>query len=166
MQMELYYTIHTRFVTLSVGQNPQRCSWQISRHALAICIPYAETAIPSGLSSHTDNTGLTKLGDDALAGWFNLLGQVAVTAAIEYSLANHLACMIVLGTGGAGTGGHVVTQGQLLGIYAGAAFVFFSVMHSESATGGIHSFQTDSTCDVGIHMLLYVADVCSLETPV
>ena len=52
-------------------------------------------------------------------GWFNLLGQVAVTAAIEYSLANHLACMIVLGTGGADNGGHVVTQGQLLGIYAG-----------------------------------------------
>ena len=53
------------------------------------------------------------------AGWFNLLGQVAVTAAIEYSLANHLACMIVLGTGGADNGGHIVTQGQLLGIYAG-----------------------------------------------
>ena len=52
-------------------------------------------------------------------GWFNLLGLVAVTAAIEYSLANHLACMIVLGTGGAGNGGHVVTKGQLLGIYAG-----------------------------------------------
>ena len=54
-----------------------------------------------------------------LAGWFNLLGQVAVTAAIEYTLANHLSAMIVLGTGGAGTGGKVITQGQLLGIYAG-----------------------------------------------
>ena len=55
------------------------------------------------------------------AGWFNLLGQVAVTAAIEYSLASHLACMIVLGTGGADNGGHIVTQKQLLGIYAGKA---------------------------------------------
>jgi len=54
-----------------------------------------------------------------LTGWFNLLGQVAVTAAIEYTLANHLSAMIVLGTGGAGTGGKVITQGQLLGIYAG-----------------------------------------------
>ena len=53
------------------------------------------------------------------SGWFNLLGQVAVTAAIEYTLANHLSAMIVLGTGGAGTGGKVITQGQLLGIYAG-----------------------------------------------
>ncbi len=56
-----------------------------------------------------------------LTGWFNLLGQVAVTAAIEYTLANHLSAMIVLGTGGAGTGGKVITQGQLLGIYAGKA---------------------------------------------
>jgi len=54
-----------------------------------------------------------------LTGWFNLLGQVAVTAAIEYTLANHLSAMIVLGTGGAGTGGKIITQGQLLGIYAG-----------------------------------------------
>ena len=54
-----------------------------------------------------------------LSGWFNLLGQVAVTAAIEYTLANHLSAMIVLGTGGVGTGGKVITQGQLLGIYAG-----------------------------------------------
>ncbi|DBB05374.1 TPA: hypothetical protein ACH3X3_010590 [Trebouxia sp. C0006] len=54
-----------------------------------------------------------------VTGWFNLLGQVAVTAAIEYTLANHLSAMIVLGTGGAGTGGKVITQGQLLGIYAG-----------------------------------------------
>lgn len=53
------------------------------------------------------------------AGWYNLLGQVAVTASIEFTLANHLVSMIVLGTGGAGTGGHVFTQGQLLGIYAG-----------------------------------------------
>lgn len=53
------------------------------------------------------------------AGWYNLLGQVAVTASIEFTLANHLVAMIVLATGGAGTGGHVFTQGQLLGIYAG-----------------------------------------------
>lgn len=57
--------------------------------------------------------------DYILSGWFNLLGQVAVTAAIEYTLANHLSAMIVLGTGGAGTGGKIITQGQLLGIYAG-----------------------------------------------
>ncbi len=42
-----------------------------------------------------------------------------MTAAVEYTLANHLSAMIVLGTGGAGTGGKIITQGQLLGIYAG-----------------------------------------------
>lgn len=129
MQMESYYTTHNLFINLSVGQILKCVFGSLSAmayvaHLQTIC------RIPSVLKFHTDNTGLIELGDDAFAGWFNLLGQVAVTAAIEYSLANHLACMIVLGTGGAGTGGHVVTQGQLLGIYAGAAFVFFSMVHS------------------------------------
>lgn len=48
-----------------------------------------------------------------------------MTAAIEYTLANHLAAMIVLGTGGAGSGGKIVTQGQLLGIYAGKAVLVY-----------------------------------------
>lgn len=33
--------------------------------------------------------------------------------------------MIVLGTGGAGSGGKIVTQGQLLGIYAGKAVLAY-----------------------------------------
>ena len=48
-----------------------------------------------------------------------MLGQIAVTASIDYTLANQLAAMILLGTGGADGGGRVLTSAQLLGVYAG-----------------------------------------------
>eukprot|EP00891_Asterochloris_glomerata_P002201 jgi/Astpho2/2201/Aster-03190 len=48
-----------------------------------------------------------------VTGYFNLLGQVAVTAAIEYTFANHVSAMVLLSTGGA----TVFSQGQLLGVY-------------------------------------------------
>ncbi|BDA43078.1 Amino-acid permease BAT1 [Coccomyxa sp. Obi] len=47
-----------------------------------------------------------------MTGWFNLLGQAAVTAAIDYTVANHIAAMWLLANG------HVFTQPQLLGAYA------------------------------------------------
>ena len=77
----------------------------------------SDIAIRYAIAAKIDDRLRDNLGD--FAGWFNLLGQVAVTAAIVYTLANHLAAMIVLGTGGAGTGGRIITQEQLLGIYAG-----------------------------------------------
>lgn len=52
------------------------------------------------------------------AGWFNLLGQVAVTAAIAFTLTNHLAAMVLLGGGGLGSG-YQFTSAQLLGVYGG-----------------------------------------------
>ncbi|KAK9801877.1 hypothetical protein WJX73_006005 [Symbiochloris irregularis] len=61
-------------------------------------------------------------GNSALASWvtawFNLLGQIALTSVIAYTMANQIASMVLLGTGGALAGGHVVTNAQLLGIYA------------------------------------------------
>ena len=45
-----------------------------------------------------------------------LQGQVAVTASIDFTLANHLAAMILLGKGVA------LTHSQLLGVYAGLLF--------------------------------------------
>ncbi|KAK9915256.1 hypothetical protein WJX75_006770 [Coccomyxa subellipsoidea] len=47
-----------------------------------------------------------------MTGWFNLLGQAAVTAGIDFTLANHLAAMWLLASG------KVFTQGELLGTYA------------------------------------------------
>lgn len=47
------------------------------------------------------------------AGWFNLLGQVAITAGIDFSLTNHIACMWAL------SNGHILTQKELLAVYGG-----------------------------------------------
>jgi hypothetical protein len=44
-------------------------------------------------------------------GWFNLLGQVAVTSGIDFIFANHLAGMCALSTG------IYLTQPQLLATY-------------------------------------------------
>ncbi len=56
----------------------------------------------------------------AHAGWFNLLGQAALTSVIAYTQANQMANMILLGTGGALSGGYAVTNAELLGIFAGS----------------------------------------------
>lgn len=48
------------------------------------------------------------------AGWFNLLGQAADTASINYMIANQIASMWLLSTG------HPFTQLQLLACYTSA----------------------------------------------
>ncbi|KAK9806414.1 hypothetical protein WJX73_003539 [Symbiochloris irregularis] len=53
-----------------------------------------------------------------ITGWFNLVGQVAITSSIVFSLATHLASMLLLSTGGAGTGIEL-TDAQFLGVYTG-----------------------------------------------
>ena len=50
-----------------------------------------------------------------LAGWFNILGQITITAGIDFAFTNQLAGMWVL------SNGHILTQGQLLAVYTGAA---------------------------------------------
>ena len=45
------------------------------------------------------------------AGWFNLLGQAAVTAGIDFALASHISAMWVL------SNGYILTQSQLLLVY-------------------------------------------------
>lgn len=47
-----------------------------------------------------------------MTGWFNLLGQVAITAGIDFTLANQIACMFAL------SNGTVLTPQQLLACYA------------------------------------------------
>ncbi len=47
------------------------------------------------------------------AGWFNLLGQAAVTAGIDFALAAHIQGMWVLANG------YVLSQKELLAVYAG-----------------------------------------------
>ena len=49
------------------------------------------------------------------AGWFNLLGQVSITAGIDFALTNQIGAMWVL------SNDYILTQGQLLAIYTGAA---------------------------------------------
>ena len=48
------------------------------------------------------------------AGWFNLLGQAAVTAGIDFALASHIQGMWVLANG------YVLSQKELLAVYASA----------------------------------------------
>ena len=51
----------------------------------------------------------------ATTGWLNLLGQVALTASVDSSLANHISAMWVI------YNGHVFSQEELLLCYAGEA---------------------------------------------
>lgn len=53
-----------------------------------------------------------------VTGWFNLLGQWAVTAGIDFTLASFLSTIILCGTGGANGGGWVATQPQVRRVLA------------------------------------------------
>ncbi|GAB4822974.1 hypothetical protein N2152v2_010020 [Parachlorella kessleri] len=58
-----------------------------------------------------------------ITGWFNLLGQMAVTAGIDFGLATFLSTIITLSTGTrTDESAFVATNGQLLGIYAAVLF--------------------------------------------
>ena len=52
------------------------------------------------------------VGACCCAGWFNLLGQAAVTAGIDFALASHIQGMWVL------SNGYVLSQKELLAVYA------------------------------------------------
>lgn len=53
------------------------------------------------------------------SGYFNLLGQAALTAGVEFSLASFIAATVQMCTGADGPGAVILTNTQLLGVYAG-----------------------------------------------
>ncbi|RCV29012.1 hypothetical protein SETIT_5G449200v2 [Setaria italica] len=52
-----------------------------------------------------------------LTGWFNIVGQWAAIASVDFSLAQLVQVIILLGTGGANGGGYMASKYVLLGIY-------------------------------------------------
>ncbi|KAL9665290.1 hypothetical protein QQ045_020705 [Rhodiola kirilowii] len=58
-----------------------------------------------------------------LTGWFNIVGQWAVTASIDYSLAELIAVIILLATGGKNGGGYEASKYVVLGLHAGILFL-------------------------------------------
>lgn len=64
-----------------------------------------------------------------VAGWFNLLGQVACTAGVAYTTAILVADFVLLATGTAQGGGYVSSQKILLAIYGGV-LVFIGLINT------------------------------------
>ena len=60
-------------------------------------------------------------------GWVYLLGSFCGTALNEYLLANFIATVILLATGGAQNGGYELTPNQIFGVTAGVFFIHFWV---------------------------------------
>jgi hypothetical protein len=53
---------------------------------------------------------------------YNVVGQWAVTTSIDFSLAQLIAVMILLATGGANGGGYVANKYVVIGIHGGILF--------------------------------------------
>ncbi|XP_024516104.1 amino-acid permease BAT1 homolog isoform X2 [Selaginella moellendorffii] len=58
-----------------------------------------------------------------ITGWFNIVGQWAVTTSIDFSLATLLQVMVLLGTGGANGGGYYASKYVVIGFHAGILFL-------------------------------------------
>ncbi|XP_073388875.1 amino-acid permease BAT1 homolog isoform X2 [Physcomitrium patens] len=54
-----------------------------------------------------------------ITGWYNVVGQWAVTTSVDFSLAQLIAVMVLLGTGGANGGGYVANKYVVIGIHGG-----------------------------------------------
>lgn len=66
-----------------------------------------------------------------LAGYFNLLGQAALTAGVEFSLASFIASVIQMCSGADDGGAIILTNTQLLALYA-AVLVVHGLINSMS----------------------------------
>ncbi|AQK96463.1 Amino-acid permease BAT1 [Zea mays] len=65
------------------------------------------------------NTGLNFGGPATMTfGWFNVVGQWAVTTSVDYSLAQLIQVIILLATGGKTGGGYVASKYMVLGFHA------------------------------------------------
>ncbi|KAH7424845.1 hypothetical protein KP509_11G027600 [Ceratopteris richardii] len=58
-----------------------------------------------------------------ITGWFNIVGQWAVTTSIDYSLATLIQEIILLSTGGANGGGYMASKYEVIGIHGGLLFI-------------------------------------------
>jgi amino acid transporter len=89
-----------------------------------------------------------------ITGWFNLLGQVAVTTGISYACATFLSTTVAIGDGN-----YVANKNTIIGIYAAVLVsqvsfskVSFSLpQRSQSKKGAINTF--------GVHLLKHLNNV-------
>ncbi|XP_078428380.1 amino-acid permease BAT1 homolog isoform X2 [Wolffia australiana] len=68
-----------------------------------------------------------------ITGWFNIVGQWAVTASIDFSLAQLLAVIILLSTGGTNGGGYVASKYVVICFHA-AILLSHAILNSISIT--------------------------------
>ncbi|KAJ1255891.1 hypothetical protein BS78_K140800 [Paspalum vaginatum] len=66
-----------------------------------------------------------------LTGWFNIVGQWAATASVDFSLAQFVQVIVLLSTGGANGGGYLASKYVVLAIY-GAILVLHGLINSLS----------------------------------
>ncbi|CAL4972185.1 unnamed protein product [Urochloa decumbens] len=64
-----------------------------------------------------------------VTGWFNIVGQWAATTSIDFSLAQLVQVMVLLGTGGLNGGGYMASKYVVLAIY-GAILVIHGLINS------------------------------------
>ncbi|GAA0151493.1 hypothetical protein Leryth_018946 [Lithospermum erythrorhizon] len=58
-----------------------------------------------------------------ITGWFNMVGQWAITTSICFSLAQIIQVIILLATGGKNGGGYTLSKYELIGIHAGILLI-------------------------------------------
>ncbi|KQK11518.1 amino-acid permease BAT1 homolog [Brachypodium distachyon] len=64
-----------------------------------------------------------------ITGWFNIVGQWATSTSVDFSLAQLIQVMVLLGTGGANGGGYLASKYVVLAIYA-AILVLHGLINS------------------------------------
>ncbi|KAJ0971588.1 hypothetical protein J5N97_019547 [Dioscorea zingiberensis] len=68
-----------------------------------------------------------------ITGWFNIVGQWAVTTSIDFSLAQLIQVIILLSTGGKNGGGYQASKYEVLGIHGGVLLIH-AILNNASIT--------------------------------
>jgi amino acid transporter len=108
-----------------------------------------KTCPPTHAACHPRQHALLSAGEKSrrlacwVTGWFNMLGQIACSAGVAYTIALLVADFVLLATGTAAGGGRIFSQKMLLIIYAGV-LVLMGIINTVAGKHQLHTSHSTS----------------------
>ncbi|XP_039123101.1 amino-acid permease BAT1 homolog isoform X2 [Dioscorea cayenensis subsp. rotundata] len=89
-----------------------------------------------------------------ITGWFNIVGQWAITTSIDFSLAQLIQVIILLSTGGKNGGGYQASKYEVLGIHGGVLLIHAILNNASVACLSFFGMFAASWNVIGVFVLM------------